>query len=217
MSAVDLTLSDEASQASIDAGAKVRLYELKDEHQDAVELRNDLHRRNFYLQEKLDDALDQLARHDAVASQKIRDLTYTEWKAAKDAAAPAAAAALAAAPAAAVEEAADEVAAVVDEAADEASDAHVPTVVVDASAVAAPAAAARPNPKPRRRRRRPLTLAYEQQRKRARAAVAAPLPEIDFHTTQQWLEQTRHRPPRAVDMIGFADQTLSRIYNNGTV
>ena len=52
---------------------------------------------------------------------------------------------------------------------------------------------------------------------RARAAVAAPLPEIDFHTTQQWLEQTRHRPPRAVDMIGFADQTLSRIYNNGTV
>ena len=59
---------------------------------------------------------------------------------------------------------------------DEASDAHVPTVVVDASAVAAPVAApaVQPNPKPRRRRRRPLTLAYEQQRKRARAAVAAP-------------------------------------------
>ena len=71
---------------SIDAAAKARLYDLKDEHLDAVDLKNSLQERNFYLQEKLDDALDQLARHDAAVSQKIRDLTYTEWKAAKDAA-----------------------------------------------------------------------------------------------------------------------------------
>ena len=100
MSAVDLTLSDEGATVWRPAAA-ARLYQLKDEHEDAVELRNDLQLRNFYLQEKLDDALRHLEMHDAVASQKIRDLTYTEWKAAKDAAAKDAAAPAAAAPAAA--------------------------------------------------------------------------------------------------------------------